>query len=111
VSPTMAAQARDTIDLGLMRREEMPSALAEVAFESPVNKPSEPVKTPLGWHILRVYKIEPPVTQTFEQAKSKLEADLAQQEAVDRVYKIANKVDDALAGGATLGDAAEKFGL
>jgi len=111
VATTIAGQDPDTIDLGLMRREEMPSALAEVAFESPVNKPSEPVKTPLGWHILRVVKIEPPVTQTFDQAKSKLEADLAQQEAVDRVYKIANKVDDALAGGATLGDAAEKFGL
>jgi peptidyl-prolyl cis-trans isomerase D len=77
----------------------------------PLNKPSEPVKTPLGWHILRVVKIEPPVTQTFDEAKPKLEADLAHQEAVDRIYKVANKVDDALAGGTTLSDAAEKFGL
>jgi peptidyl-prolyl cis-trans isomerase D len=76
-----------------------------------LNKPSEPVKTPLGWHILRVVKIEPPVTQTFDEAKTKLEADLAHQEAVDRIYKVANKADDALAGGATLSDAAEKFGL
>ena len=76
VATTIAGQDPDTIDLGLMRREEMPSALAEVAFELPLNKPSEPVKTPLGWHILRVVKIEPPVTQTFDQAKPKLEADL-----------------------------------
>ena len=54
----------------------MPSALGDVAFELPLDKPSEPVKTPLGWHILRVVKIEPPVAQTFEQAKPKLEADL-----------------------------------
>jgi peptidyl-prolyl cis-trans isomerase D len=94
-----------------MRREEMPSALGEVAFELPVDKPSDPVKTPLGWHILRVVKIEPPVTQTFDEAKSKLEADLAHQEAVDRIYKVANQVDDALAGGAALSDAAAKFGL
>ena len=111
VATTIAGQNSDTIDLGLMRREEMPSALGEVAFELPLNKPSEPVKTPLGWHILRVVKIEPPVTQTFDEAKPKLEADLAHQEAVDRIYKVANKVDDALAGGATLGDAAAKFGL
>jgi peptidyl-prolyl cis-trans isomerase D len=111
VATTIAGQDPDTIDLGLMRREEMPKALGEVAFELPLNKPSEPVKTPLGWHILRVVKIEPPVTQTFDEAKPKLEADLAQQEAVDRIYKVANKVDDALAGGATLSDAAEKFGL
>ncbi len=111
VATTIAGQDPDTIELGLMRREEMPSALSDVAFELPLNKPSEPVKTPLGWHILRVVKIEPPVTQTFDQAKPKLEAELAQQEAVDRIYKVANQVDDALAGGATLGDAAEKFGL
>ena len=111
VATKITGQDPDTIDLGLMRREEMPKALGEVAFELPLTKPSEPVKTPLGWHILRVVKIEPPVTQTFDEAKPKLEADLAQQEAVDRIYKVANNVDDALAGGATLSDAAEKFGL
>jgi peptidyl-prolyl cis-trans isomerase D len=111
VATTIAGQNPDTIDLGLMGRDEMPSALGEVAFELPLNKPSDPVKTSLGWHILRVIKIEPPVTQTFDEAKAKLEADLAHQEAVDRIYKVANKVDDALAGGATLSEAAEKFGL
>src|SRR5207247_10704332 len=65
----------------------------------------------LGWHILRVVKIEPPVSQSFDQAKSKLEADLAHQEAVDRIYRVANKVDDALAAGASISDAAAKFGL
>jgi peptidyl-prolyl cis-trans isomerase D len=111
VATTITGQNPDTIDLGLLKREEMPNALADVAFELALNKPSEPVKTPLGWHLLRVVKIEPPVTQSFEQAKDKLEADLAHQEAVDRIYKIANQVDDALAGGATMGDAAAKFGL
>src|SRR5215469_10287896 len=111
VATTIAGQNQDTIDLGLLRRDEMPGALADIAFELPLDKPSEPVKTPLGWHILRVVKIEPPVTQSFEQAKPKLEADLSRQEAVDRIYKVANKVDDALAGGASLGDAADKFGL
>src|ERR1700757_3752758 len=111
VATTIAGQNPDTIDLGLLKRDEMPSALADVAFELPLDKPSQPVKTPLGWHILRVVKIEPPVAQTFEQAKPKLEADLTHEEAVDRVYKIANRVDDALAGGAAIGDVAGKFGL
>jgi len=111
VATTIAGQNPDTIDLGLLKREEMPSALADVAFELPLDRPSEPIKTPLGWHILRVVKIEPPVIQTFEQAKEKLEADLARQEAADRIYKVANQVDDALAGGAAMDDAAAKFGL
>jgi peptidyl-prolyl cis-trans isomerase D len=48
---------------------------------------------------------------SFDQAKAKLRADLAHDEAVDRLYTIANHVDDALAGGADIGDAAAKFGL
>ncbi len=111
IATTIAGQDPETIDLGLMKREEMPHVLADIAFDLPLNKPSEPVKTPLGWHILRVVKIEPAQNQTFEQAKPKLEAELAHEEAEDRIYKVANKVDDALAGGATLDDAAAKFGL
>jgi peptidyl-prolyl cis-trans isomerase D len=111
VATTIAGQNPATIDLGLMRREEMPTPLADIAFDLPLNKWSEPVKTALGWHILRIVKIEPPVTQSFEQAKAKLEAELTREEAVDRVYKIANQVDDALAGGAALGEVANKFGL
>jgi peptidyl-prolyl cis-trans isomerase D len=111
VATQVAGQDPDTIELGLMKREELPRVLGDIAFELPLNQPSEPVKTPLGWHILRIVKIEPAVTQTFEQAKSKLEAQLTHNEAVDRIYKVANGVDDALAGGMTLEDAVAKFGL
>jgi peptidyl-prolyl cis-trans isomerase D len=111
VAVQIAGQSPDTIELGLMKREELPRVLSDIAFELPLNQPSEPVKTPLGWHILRIVKIEPAVTQTFEQVKPKLEAQLTHNEAVDRIYKIANQVDDALAGGMSIEDAAAKFGL
>src|SRR5207247_392734 len=93
------------------KRTEMPHELADIAFELPLNRASEPVKSPLGWHILRVVKIEPPTTQSFEQAKPQIEAELQQQAAVDRIEKIGNKLDDTLAGGSPLADAANKFGL
>src|SRR6516165_8148970 len=111
VATQIAGQNPETIELGLMKREELPRVLSDIAFELPLNKPSEPVKTPLGWHILRVVKIEPAETQTFEQVKPKLEAQLSHDEAVDRIYKVANRVDDALAGGTTIEDAAAKFEL
>jgi peptidyl-prolyl cis-trans isomerase D len=111
VATQIVGQNPETIELGLLKREELPRVLADIAFELPLNTPSEPVKTPLGWHILRVVKIEPAVTQTFEQAKPKLEAQLTHDEAVDRIYKVANRVDDALAGGMTIDDAMAKFEL
>jgi peptidyl-prolyl cis-trans isomerase D len=111
VATTITGQDPSTIDLGLMSRAEMPQALAEVAFALPLDKPSASVKSPLGWHILRIVKIEPPKTQTFDEAKAKLQADVAHDEAVDRLYTIANHVDDALAGGADIDAAAAKLGL
>ncbi len=111
VARTIAGQDPQTIDLGLVKREELPQQLAGVAFGLPADKPSRPIKSALGWHILRVVKIVPPTTQSFAEVKAKLRADLAHGEAVDRLYTVANHVDDALAGGATLDEAAAKFGL
>jgi peptidyl-prolyl cis-trans isomerase D len=111
VATTIAGQDPATIDLGLTSRAELPQALAEVAFALPLDKPSAPLKSALGWHILRIVKIEPPKTQTFGEAKAKLQAAVAHDEAVDRLYSIANNVDDALAGGADIDAAAAKFGL
>ena len=111
VATTIAKQDPETIDLGLMKRQDLPQPLADVAFELPLNQPSDPIKTSLGWHILRVVKIDPAATQTFEQAKPQIEAELAQQEGADKLEKLGNQVDDALAGGMPLADAATKFGL
>lgn len=109
VATTIAGQEPDTIDLGLLSRQEIPHELGDVAFKLPLNEASQPIKSPLGWHILRVVKIEPAATQDFEEAKPKLTAELKREEAADRLDKIGNQADDALAGGATLADVAAKY--
>ncbi len=111
VATTIAGQNPETIDLGLMKRAELPSELADAVFALPLDKPSAPIESPLGWHIFRVVKIEPPATQSFAEARATLAAKVAHDEAVDRIYKIADQVDDALAGGASLEEVAAKFGL
>jgi peptidyl-prolyl cis-trans isomerase D len=108
---TIAGQDRGTIDLGLVRAQELPKPLADAAFSLPLNKPSQPIKSPLGWHILRVTKIVPPQTKSFAEAKPELTAAAARREAADHIQEIGNHVDDALAGGAGLEATAEKFGL
>jgi peptidyl-prolyl cis-trans isomerase D len=111
VATTIAGQDPETIDLGLLNRQEIPHELGDVAFELPLNQPSQPIKSPLGWHILRVVKIEPAATQSFEQAKPQIATELKRQNAADRLDKIGNQADDALAGGTALADVATKFQL
>jgi peptidyl-prolyl cis-trans isomerase D len=111
VATKIAGQDPSTIDLGLLSPKEIPHELGDVAFRLPLNQPSQPIKSPLGWHILRVVKIQPASEQSFTEAKPKLEAELKLQDAVTRVDKIGNQADDALAGGATLAEVAKKYGL
>ena len=111
VATTIAGQDADSIDLGLVAQGELPPELAEAAFGLQLNQRSPPIKTAFGWHILRIVKIEPAATQTFEQVKEKLAAALVHDEAVDRLAKLGNTVDDALAGGGKLDEVARKFGL
>src|SRR5829696_395294 len=50
VATNLAAQDPETMDLGLLTRKDIPRELGDVAFELPLNQPSEPVKSPFGWH-------------------------------------------------------------
>jgi peptidyl-prolyl cis-trans isomerase D len=111
VARRIASQDPQTIDLGLLKREELPQQLGDVAFGLPLDKPSRAIKSPLGWHILRVVRIVPPTSQSFAEVKAKLQAELAHSQAADRLYEIGNHVDDAIAGGAALDEAAAKYGL
>jgi len=111
VATEIAGQDPATIDLGLVKADDLPKPLADAAFDLPLDKPSEPIKTELGWHILKVVKIEQPQTQTFDQAKDQLSKQLTAEEAADRLDKIGNAADDALAGGMSLDDVAKKNGL
>ncbi len=111
VATTIAKEAPDTIDLGLVSQKEILPALGDVAFKLPLNTPSQPIESPLGWHILRVTKVVPATTMTFAQAKPKLENQLNTEDAVNRLATIGNNADDGLAGGLSLAADAKKFGL
>jgi peptidyl-prolyl cis-trans isomerase D len=111
VATTIAGQDPQTIDLGLLKASDLPKPLADAAFDLPLDKPSEPVQDALGWHILRVVKIEPPKTLSFDEAKKQLTEALTQEQEADRLDHLANAVDDALAGGGTLTDIAAKYQL
>lgn len=96
--------------LGKMTKGELPSSLASVAFSLPKDGVSPPTKSPLGWHIIHVIAIEPGKTPSFAEVKQKIHDSIARDMAVDQLSRLTNHLDDALAGGATLEEAATKIG-
>ncbi len=106
---------RDPIDLGTVTRGELApvlgEALADAAFATPAGQTAEPRSGPLGWHVISVLAIEPAKTSTFEEARDRLNHDLALREATDGLIQIANQLDDQIGGGASLADAAAALDL
>jgi peptidyl-prolyl cis-trans isomerase D len=63
---------------------------------------SEPVKGQLGWFVVKVTKIAPGSTTTFEQAKPQLRDQVLASKAADLMYDRANKLDQLLGNGTGL---------
>lgn len=109
-----AAQAAGgtAASLGTVARDDLPlPELADAAFAAPEGGVTQPVHSPFGWHVLRVTGITPGTTVSFEQARDRLREEVALEKAADLAFERANKVEDAIAGGATLEEAARQYGM
>lgn len=98
--------------LGNVPRADLPlPGLAEAAFAAPQGGITAPVQSPFGWHVMRVAAITPGSTASLAEVSDRLRHDIAQERAGDLAFERANRLEDALAGGATLEAAAREYGL
>ena len=111
VAKAVAGEDANTLDLGWMRRQDMPQALADAAFTAKQGAVTQPIQDSFGWHVLRVNAIKPEQTQSFDQAKTKLRQEVARDMAGDQIAQLANHIDDALAGGGAFETVAKQFGM
>ncbi len=70
-------------DLGWGERSNF-IGLSDALFSAPVGEIRGPVKTQFGYHIIRVDEIQQGKTQTFEQARGEIEAQVRRDKAADR---------------------------
>jgi peptidyl-prolyl cis-trans isomerase D len=109
VAKEVAGAAPDS--LGLLSKDDMLPNLADAAFALPQGGVSEPLQSPLGWHVLKVDKIEAGNSRDFAEVKESLRKDLAIEQAGEIAYRLSTKLEDELAGGVSLRDGASKLGL
>ncbi len=72
---------------------------------------SGPIQGDFKTVVLKVIKVTPAQAPDLAAAHAQIEAELRQSEAVDKVYDLSQKFDDARQGGASIADAAAKLGL
>ena len=97
--------------IGFVSKRDLLPKLANSAFLLSRNTISEPIKTPLGWHIIKVVNIKSGRTPTLEEVQRELAADIAREMAVDVLIKRADKIEDTLAGGASIDNVGRELGM
>ena len=108
----VTGSADGVIKLGLIEKKDLPAGtLADDIFKLPLGVAPEPIKSPLGWHVVRINKIEPGKLTPFDEVKDKLEQDLKNQLAPDQLIKLVNDFDRELGKDGSMADAAKALGL
>jgi peptidyl-prolyl cis-trans isomerase D len=97
--------------LGAVGRGDLPADFEEAIFGLAEGEVSQPVESAFGWHLFRVSKIEPEHTVPIAEAREQLARELALQHAHDRLPDFAAQLDDELAAGTELTEAARALGL
>ncbi|MDX1737509.1 MAG: SurA N-terminal domain-containing protein [Alphaproteobacteria bacterium] len=112
VANELAGQTEDDINLGTMTRSEMPDEkLAAAAWSLNKGGVSQPVEGLFGWYVLTVADIIEGSVKPLADVEADLVKELAREKAVSEAYDLSTKLDDAIAGGATLEEAADQNGL
>jgi peptidyl-prolyl cis-trans isomerase D len=101
------ATGRAPVDLGNVTQDDLPDDLAGPVFALEAGKPSAPIQTSLGWHVVLVSEIEPAKEPVLEEHAAELRQELVTEEAVNIVIEQANTFDEELAAGASLEQAAQ----
>jgi peptidyl-prolyl cis-trans isomerase D len=97
--------------LGTVSKGDLPAAFEDAIFAQAEGEVGEPVNSAFGWHLFRVSAIEPEEIVPLAEAREALANQLALQEASDRLPDFATQLDDELAAGTALPEAARVLGL
>ncbi|MEQ8344686.1 MAG: SurA N-terminal domain-containing protein [Sneathiellaceae bacterium] len=101
--------------LGTVSQDDLAGLLgagfADQVFAATQTGSLAPLQSDLGWHVVEVTGLSDGNEPGFEDVRDQLARDLKHEIAVDRIYGMANEVEDMIAGGATLKEIAETMDL
>lgn len=94
-----------------MTRANLMPELGDIIFTLEQGKASQAVQSPMGWHVITVTKTTPAVVAGFDQVKNQIEANLRLQKGQEVMFETTRKLQDALASGSTMAEAAAELDL
>ena len=98
--------------LGDLTKGEIPiPELGDAAFKLLPDQVSDPVSSPLGWHIVKAGKITAATRKELREVRDEVRHRIALDKAADSLFGLAGKFEDELGGGANAEEAAKRLKL
>lgn len=105
-----SVQNSHSLDLGIVARSDTSLTDTDaVVFSLAENAYSEPVKSPFGWHIFHVTAIIPEEIRPYEEVQDEVKAQYKNSALEQETQQLSNRIEDAVAGGASLASLAEEY--
>ncbi|HET7491432.1 MAG TPA: peptidyl-prolyl cis-trans isomerase [Bradyrhizobium sp.] len=100
------------VDLGLIAKSAIADpAIADAAFSLQPGQVSQPTQGRFGVALVKVGKVEPGTTPSYESVAQEIKKSIASERAKIKVGELRDKMEDERAGGASVIEAAQKLGL
>lgn len=99
------------IDLGEVTKKDLLDELQAPVFDLALNGVTLPVKTVLGWHLVKITNVTESAQKTLVELSEQLTKDVALRKASDVMFQKATELQDEFAGGATIAEAGESTGV
>ena len=111
VAKEVAGIEENALDMGSVAEADLLAELRAPVFALPEGAVGGPFQSPLGWHIVEVGEVEAARTRPLAEVRDEIAAAIARERAIDGLFKLSNELEDALAGGADLDEAARLIGV
>lgn len=109
VAKEQAKQDKETTDLGYVSKDMLIADMADEVFSASKGQVAGPVKSEMGWHIMKVANIKNGSKTSVEAAKKQIVEVIKKEKAYDEAYNISSNIEDQIGSGQTLEDIAKQM--
>lgn len=96
------------VNLGKVSKEGIIPEAEKAVFSLEKGKVTAPIESGFGWHIFAVNDITAPHTRSFEEVKGEIDTALRASRSNDEIYNLSATLQDDLASGVSIDEAAKK---
>ncbi|MBQ8464681.1 MAG: peptidyl-prolyl cis-trans isomerase [Alphaproteobacteria bacterium] len=109
VAQTKANQDKATTDLGFVAQDMMLELLAKPVFSASAGSVVGPIKTDMGWHIVKVITVKAGAKTDKAKALAQIKENLKKEKMYDEAYELASQIEDKIGAGTDFSDIAQSL--